>query len=53
MHVSKTIRKIKFSYVSYIKILRKPLRKKIRTCECSLSETYFKQKKTAKNLARK
>ena len=35
MHVSKTILKIKFSYVSYVNILRKSLRKKIRTCECS------------------
>ena len=35
MHVSKTIRKIKFSYVFYVKILRKSLRKNIRTYECS------------------
>ena len=38
MHVNKTIRKIKFSYVSYVKILRKSLRKKARTCECSLND---------------
>ena len=38
MHVSKTIRKIKLSYVSYAKILRKSLRKKIHTRECSLKE---------------
>ena len=38
MHVSKTIRKIKFSNVSYVKILRKSLRKKTRTCECSLND---------------
>ena len=38
MHVSKTVRKITFSYVSYVKILRKSLRKKIRTCECSFNK---------------
>ena len=38
MHVNKTICKIKFSYVSYVKILRKSLRKKRRTCECSLND---------------
>ena len=38
MYVNKTICKIKFSYVSYVKILRKSLRKKTRTCECSLND---------------
>ena len=35
--MSKTIRKIKFFYVPYVKILRKSLRKKTRTCECSFN----------------
>ena len=38
------MRKIKFSYVSYVKILRKSLREKIRTCECSLNKVDFMEK---------
>ena len=38
MHVSKTVRKKTFSYVSYVKILRKSLRKKIHTCEGSFNK---------------
>ena len=42
MHVSKTIRKIKLSYVPYVKILRKSLRKKIRTSDCSFKQNVLK-----------
>ena len=39
--MSKTIREIIFSYVSYVKILRKSLRKQIRTCKCSFKDSIF------------
>ena len=42
MHVSKTMRKIKFSYVPYVKILRKSLPRKIRICECSFKSFFSK-----------
>ena len=38
MHVSKTIRKIKFSYVHYVKILRKSLYKKYVHVNVALKE---------------
>ena len=54
MHVSKTIRKIKLSFVSYVKILRKSLRKKIGTCECSSKKGVLRNftKFTEKHLCR-
>ena len=35
---------VRFSYVPYVKILRKPLLKKIRTCECSFKYKWIEYK---------
>ena len=42
--MNKTLGKTKFSYVPYVKILRKSLRKKIRTRECSFIDLKDKYK---------